>query len=185
MNDIAILQAMLNTGAQVPLQQTAGKLSVMLKDKEGKTNVEIVNLPDESIVFKSDFFKPPNIFRGSKGERRRADFVIVSSGETGNWIICIETQKKTGKDSEYVEQQLRGTQCLISYCQCVGKSFWQSAKFLDGYRYRYVSIVNINVDKQTTLAYKPKSQSGKKVHDSPNTFREILGHKTLYFNELT
>ena len=184
MNEITILQEMLSDGAQVPLQQTAGKLSVMLKDKEGKTNVEIANLPNESIVFKSDYFKPPNIFRGSKGERRRADFVIVSSGEIGNWIICIETQKRAGKDPEYVEQQLRGTQGLIGYCQCIGKSFWQSAAFLDGYEYRYVSIVNINIDKQSTRAYKPKRQSGKIVHDSPDTFREILGHQTLYFNEL-
>lgn len=185
MNDIAILQEMLNTGAQVPLQQTEGKPSVMLKDKDGKTNVEIANLPDESIVFKSDYFKPPNIFMGTKGERRRADFVIVASGKTGKWIICIETQKATSKDAENVEQQLRGTQCLIGYCQCVGKSFWQSAKFLDGYRYRYVSIVNINVDKQTTRGYKPKSPSGKKIHDSPDAFREILGNETLYFDELT
>lgn len=185
MNDITILEEMLNTGAQIPLQQKADKLSVILKDKHGKTNVEIANLPNDSIVFKSDYFKPPNIFKGSKGERRRADFVIVSCTEKEKWIICIETQKGTGKDEADVEQQLRGTQCLVGYCQFVGKSFWQSGKFLDGYQYRYVSIVNINLDKQTTRAYKPKRRSSNKLHDSPDTFKEIFGHQTLFFDELT
>ena len=152
---------------------------------KGKTNVEIANLPDESVVFKSDYFKPPNILTAKNGQRRRADFVIVSNSKTEKWVICIETQKGTGKDPEDIEQQLRGAECFIGYCKCIGKSFWQSAKFLDDYQYRYVSIVNINIDKQTTRAYKPKSRTSKKAHDSPGTFREILGHQTLYFDELT
>lgn len=184
MNDITILNEMLSTGAQVPIQQTDGKFFVILKDKQAKTAVEITEIPHESIVIKAEVFKPPNIFKGSKGERRRADFVIVSNTETDKWIICIETQKGTGKDRDHVEQQLRGADCFIGYCKCIGKSFWQSAKFLDGYRYRYVSIVNININKQSTRAYKPTNQSVKKTHDSPDTFREILGHQTLYFNEL-
>ena len=185
MNDITILQAMLTNGAQVPLEQTTGKPSVTLKDKQANTSVEIADIPYNSIVIKAELFNPPNIFTTQKGQRRRADFVIVSNVKTEKWIICIETQKRTGKDREDVEQQLRGAECFIGYCKCVGKSFWQSAKFLDSYQYRYVSIVNINIDKQTTRAYKPKSPSGKKVHDSPDTFQEILGHQTLYFDELT
>lgn len=184
MNDIAILQAMLTSGAQLPLKQTTGITSVTLKDKQAKTSVEIADMPSDSIVIRAEVFKPPNILTAQKGQRRRADFVIVSNTETDKWIICIETQKGTGKDRGHVEQQLRGAECFIGYCQCIGKSFWQSAAFLDDYEYRYVSIVNINIDKQSTRAYKPKRQSGKIVHDSPDTFREILGHQTLYFNEL-
>ncbi len=185
MNDIAILQAMLTNGAQVPLKQTTGKLSVNLKDKHANTSVEIADIPYDSIVIRAELLNPPNIFTAQKGQRRRANFVIVSDAKTEKWIICIETQGGTGKDRDDIEQQLRGAECFIGYCKCIGKSFWQSAKFLDGYQYRYVSIVNINVDKQTTRAYKHKSQSGKKAHDSPDTFREILGNETLYFDELT
>ncbi|MCE2400884.1 hypothetical protein J4G08_08365 [Candidatus Poribacteria bacterium] len=162
MNDITILEEMLSAGAQVPLKQTTGKPSVTLKDKQAKTSVEITDLPHDSIVIKAEAFKDPTVFEGSKGERRRADFVIVSIAATEKWIICIETQAGTGKDPDDIEQQLRGAECFIGYCKCIGKSFWQSAKFLDSYQYRYVSIVNINIDKQTTRAYKPKSQSGKK-----------------------
>ena len=185
MNDIAILQEMLNAGAQVPLQQTAGQCSVTLRDKQAKTTVEIADIPDDSIVIRAEAFKPPTVFKGSKGERRRADFVIVSNAENENWIICIETQAGTGKDPEDVEQQLRGTQCFIGYCKCIGQSFWQSENFLDGYQYRFVSISGININKQTTRFYKPKNQSREKSHDSPDTFLEILERQNLHFDELT
>jgi hypothetical protein len=184
-DDITILQEMLSTGAQVPLQQTHGKPSVTLKDKQGKTTVEIINLPDNSIVIKPEYFKPPNAFKGSKGERRRADFAIVSNKDAEKWIICIETQKGTGKDPEEVEQQLRGAECFMGYCKCIGKSFWQSKSFLDGYQYRFVSIVNINIDKQTTRPYKPGNQPRKRLHDNPENFQEIPGHQSLHFDQLT
>ncbi|MXZ01575.1 hypothetical protein F4Y93_13385 [Candidatus Poribacteria bacterium] len=185
MNDITILQEMLSAGAQVPLQQSAGSTSVKLKDKQAKTSVEITDIPHDSLVIRAEVFKPPHVFRGLKGERRRADFVIVSNAATEKWIICIETQRSTGKDSEQVEQQLRGAECFIGYCKCIGKSFWQSQKFLDGYQYRFVSIVNINIDKQITRFYKPKNQLRKKLHDRPENFQEIEGHQSLHFNQLT
>lgn len=185
MNDITILQEMLNVGAQVPLQQSVGSTSVELKDKQAKTSVEITDLPHDSLVIRAEAFKPPTVFKGSKGERRRADFVIVSNAATEKWIICIETQRATGKDSEQVEQQLRGAECFIGYCKCIGKSFWQSKNFLDGYQYRFVSIVNISIDKQTTRFYKPQNQPRKKLHDNPEDFREIEGHQSLHFNQLT
>ena len=185
MNDITILQEMLSTGAQVPLQQTAGACSVTLKDKQANTTVEITDLPHDSIVIRAEDFKPPNVFKGSKGERRRADFVIVSNAGNENWIICIETQAGTGKDAKHVEQQLRGAQCFMGYCKCVGKSFWQSGNFLDDYQYRFISISGININKQSTRFYKPASRTGKKLHDRPETFLEISERQSLYFNELT
>lgn len=185
MNDIIILQEMLSPGAQVPLQQTAGTCSVILKDKQAKTTVEITDLPHDSIVIRAEAFKQPNVFKGSKGERRRADFVIVSNAENENWIICIETQAGTGKDAKHVEQQLRGAQCFMGYCKCVGKSFWQSGNFLDDYQHRFVSISGININKQSTRFYKPRNPARKTPHDSPNVFLEILGHQSLHFDELT
>ena len=185
MNDITILQEMLSTGAQVPLQQTAGTCSATLRDTQANTTVEITDIPHDSIVIKVDYSQPLNILKSVKGQRRRADFAIVSNAAKSKWIICIETQKATGKDPAEVEQQLRGAECLIGYCKCIGKSFWQSKNFLDGYQYRFVSIVNINIDKQTTRPYKPGNQPRKRLHDNPEDFREISGHQSLHFDELT
>ena len=176
---------MLSEGAQVRLQQTERSTSVTLKDRQGKTTVEITELPRNSIVIRAETFNPPTVLKSLKGQRRRADFVVVSNVETEKWIICIETQKGTGKDPEDIEQQLRGAQCFIGYCKCIGKSFWQSKSFLDGYQYRFVSIVNINIDKQTTRFYKPGSQPKKKLHDRPENFQEIQGHQSLHFDQLT
>ena len=185
MNDITILQEMLNTGAQVPLQQTEEKCSVTLKDKKANTSVEITDLPHDSIVIRAEAFKPPTVFKGSKGERRRADFVIVSNATTEKWIICIETQAGTGKDPEDIEQQLRGAQCFIGYCKCIGKSFWQSERFLEDYQYRFVSISGININKQSTRFYQPRNESKGISHDSPDAFLEVLARQSLYFDELT
>ena len=176
---------MLSTGAQVPLQHTAGECSVTLRDKQAKTTVKITDIPDDSIVIRAEVFKPPAVFKGSKGERRRADFVIVSNTAAEKWVICIETQAGTGKDPEDIEQQLRGAECFIGYCKCIGKSFWQSKDFLDGYQYRFVSIVGIGINKQGTRFYKPGNQSSGRLHDNPDTFLEILGNQSLYFGELT
>ena len=185
MNDIAILKKMLSEGAQVRLQQTEGNTSVTLKDKQGKTTVEITELPQNSIVIRAETFKPPTVLKSLKGQRRRADFVIVSNVEGEKWIVCIETQKGTGKDSEDVEQQLRGAQCFIGYCKCIGKSFWKSENFLDDYQYRFVSISGINFNKQSTRFYMPRNQSEEKPHDNPDDFLEILARQSLYFDELT
>ena len=176
---------MLSEGAQVRLQQVAGNTSVELKDKQAKTTVEITDIPHNSIVIRAETFKPPNILKSLKGQRKRADFAIVSNMKGEKWIICIETQKGTGKDPEEVEQQLRGAECFMGYCKCIGKSFWQSKSFLDGYQYRFVSIVNINIDKQITRPYKPGNQPRKRLHDNPENFQEIPGHQSLHFDQLT
>ena len=176
---------MLSEGAQVRLQRTEGKASVELKDKQAKTSVEITDIPYDSIVIRAEAFKDPAVFKGLKGERRRADFVIVSNAATEKWIICIETQAGTGKDPEDVEQQLRGAECFIGYCKCIGKSFWKSEKFLDDYQYRFVSIAGININKQSTRFYQPRNQPKGISHDSPDAFLEILERQSLYFDELT
>ena len=123
MNDIEILQEMLNPDAQVPLHQGKDKPYVQLKDAQARTIVEIKGLPHDSLVIRAEEFEDPlTLFKGLKRERKRADFVIVSNDERGKWIICIETQAGTSKNRGLtLLAQLKGAQCLISYCKCIGK----------------------------------------------------------------
>ena len=83
MTDIEILREMLvcNNDVRVPLHQGQGKPpSVKLIDKQANTTVKIKGLPDDSIVIGAETFKTPvYVFKGLKGERKRADFVIVSN----------------------------------------------------------------------------------------------------------
>ena len=188
MNDIEILQEMLISDAQVPLKQDQGRYpSVKLTDKKGKTTVQIKGLPHDSIVIRAEDFKDPlTVFEGSKGECKRADFVIVSNGNRRKWIICIETQAGNSKTAAHVEAQLKGAQCFMSYCKCIGRSFWKWEEFIDGYEYRFVSIADINSNKKTkkTRPYSPHIQSKGKLHDTPDAFLKILRSPSLYFRNL-
>ena len=181
MNDIEILREMLVPDIQIPLQQGRGRPSVELIDAQAGTTVAIKGIPHDAIVIRAEDFEAPlAVFNGSKGERKRADFVIVSINENGKWIICIETQRGDYKKPAEVVAQLKGAQCFISYCKCIGKSFWKVEEFLDGYQYRFVSIANIEgrAKKQKILPLPGK------LHDSPEEFLKARG-SSHHFSKLT
>lgn len=129
-NDIQILREMIVNRVQVRLQQRQGRPSVELTDSQAGTTVEIKGLPPDSIVIRAeDFESPLTVFNGSKGEGKRADFVIVSNDENERkWVICLETKGGNKTRSEVVAQ-LKGAKCFISYCKCIGKSFWETDFF--------------------------------------------------------
>ena len=184
MNDIQILQEMLNPDAQVPLQSGQGRPSVQLTDLIAGTTVKIKGVPPNSIVIRAENFENPiTIFNGSKGECKRADFVIVSTDERERkWIICIETQKNDSKKAGHVIQQLKGACCFISYCKCIGKSFWELEGFLDGYECRFVSIVDINFNRSRRQT-QPFYFTGE-LHNRPDVFLKISRRPTVHFHKL-
>ena len=182
-NDIQILQEMLIRRVQVKLEnQNYGKSSVKLTDPQAGTTVEIKGLPPNSIVIRADDFKDPLVvFKDLKYIRKRADFVIVSNDERGKkWIICIET-KGGNKARAKIVAQLKGAKCFISYCKCIGKLFWELEEFLNGYEYRFVSVVRLNDPKKKKgqpLYYK------EKLHDRPEDFLKISRSFTIHFSKL-
>lgn len=183
-NDIQILQEMLSPDAQVVLQPGQGRPSVELTDLQSGITVEIKGLPHNSIVIRAENFENPlTMFNGSKGERKRADFVIVSNDDNERkWVICIETQKMDSKLASHVIQQLKGAYCFISYCKCIGKSFWELDEFLDDYEYRFVSIVDINFNASRRRT-EPFDSKGK-LHNNPDLFLKISRSPTIYFRKL-
>ena len=183
-NDIQILQEILSPDAQVVLEPGQGRPSVKLTDSQSGTMVQIKGLPHNSIVIRAeDFENPLTVFNGSKGERKRADFVIVSNDDNERkWVICIETQEMDSKLAWEIVQQLKGAYCFISYCRCIGKSFWESEEFLDNYEYRFVSIVDINFNASRRRT-KPFDSKGK-LHNNPDLFLKISRNPTIYFRKL-
>ena len=176
MNDIEILREMLvcNDEVQVPLQQGQGRsLSVALTDKQADTTVRITGLPDDSIVIGAETFKTPvYVFKGLKGERKRADFVIVSHDKKGRkWIICIEIQTQDSKTARHVTEQLKGAICVVRYCQSIGKEFWKENDFLNDYEFRFISMVYTSINKKGTQYKAPNS-----LWDSPEKFWKIPGN---------
>lgn len=179
MNDIQILQEMLSRDSKVPLQHAHDKSSVELKDEKSGGTATIIGMPQDSIVIRAeDFENPLTIFDGSKGECKRADFVIVSSEDTKKWIVCIETKTGKSKAEAHIKAQLKGAQCFIGYCRCIGRVFWESSAFLDGYEYRFVSIGHTNVHKRNMQPSRPSTW-----HSSPENFLKVRG-KLHHFSKL-
>lgn len=182
-NDIDILHEMLNSTVLVPLQPKGNHVSVELMDKQSQTTVEITNLPNNSVVIKTEVFEPKKVvFKGLKDERRRADFAIVSIENTKKWIICIEI-KSSNIDKDRVISQLRGAKCVVDYYKSVGREFWAANNFLENYEYRFVGIAGIT-EKKSTRPMNPANQTKTKLHDRPDTFLPIFEQKRLYFKEL-
>ena len=179
MSDIAILKEMISKCAIVELEyKKEYKRDIyLLKLIENQDNYSFVISgipePDRVIVIKLDeFCDVRKIFTGSKGECKRADFIIIANTTSEKVILCLEMKK--GKDSNTsITKQLKGAKCFVSYCREIGRSFQNKPDFLQDYQYRFVSIKNISISKTTTSSRKPYQKS--ETHDQPeknvNNFR--------------
>lgn len=178
--DMEILAELIKKTAQVELKEENGKLYAILDEPQSPDSmVKIRDLPLDALVIKVDQFRSPeDIFNGTKGECRRADYVIISSEK--RCILYIEVKRTKDKWHKIV-QQLRGAECFVKYCQEIGKSFWKESSFLACYKHRFVSIscTSISIDKKKTQIDK-----NSPIHDSPDTAMKIAHPKYILFNRL-
>ena len=188
MYDFDILQDLIKTEALASIEYEYNKKIIVLEEPGNQTQsayyLKIRNVPDDIIAFKADAFSPPKrIFKDSKGECKRADYVVIASDERANWIVHIEMKSGKGDSEKEVAQQLRGAQCLVAYCRAIGQEFWQEPKFLEkgNYQQRFISIKNIRVAKRETLI-EPKSGQ----HDIPERMLKINApaNSNLQFKKL-
>ncbi len=173
--DIDILRDLIRNETMASVEYQYGKEVIVLQEPGNRHqpaySLKICNLPDEIFAFKADAFPPPDgIFRDTKGECKRADYVLIASDKNVNWIVYIEMKRgNTGLVSE-IENQLRGAQCVVAYCRAIGQEFWQESRFLEkkNYQQRFVSVKNIGINKKETRN-SPKSGS----NDSPERMLKI------------
>lgn len=184
MSDIAILKEMIKETVTVSLEDDRyGKNKVILTEPPpANYDVTIYGMPDDDqvIIIKADTFISPNaVFKGNRGECKRADFVIVADTGKKKVILCIEMKAKASTSTEReIIQQLKGAQCFVAYCQKIGKEFWGQENFLNTYVYRFVTIRNINIPK------KPTREKITDDHDSPERMLKISSPHYLQFNRL-
>lgn len=175
MSDFEILQELIKDEIRAPFECKYNRKTVVLKESgnQGQStySLKIRNVPDTIIAFKSDAFPPPNrFFKNSKGECKRADFVLIAIDDRVNWIVYIEMKSGNTDTATAIEQQLRGAQCLVAYCRAIGQKFWRDPGFLKetNYQQRFVSVKNIGINKRKPL-HSPKSGS----NDSPERMLKI------------
>lgn len=89
--DLNILDEMIQDTAKVKLTETYDKKQVILKEEKANYEVQIIGIPDNTIVIKADIFEPPKaIFQNTKGECKRADFIIISDEDCKKFILFYE-----------------------------------------------------------------------------------------------
>jgi hypothetical protein len=177
MGDIEILSEMIKPTAQIKLQGSSEKPRVMLQERQcPDSSASICNLPSDAMVINVDAFSSPNdIFIGSKGECKRADYVIISSKK--KCILYIEL-KRINDNFGQIVRQLKGAECFLKYCQEIGKSFWKDKNFLNAYKHRFISITH------TSISKRPTRITNTIIHDTPENALKLAWPKDIQFNEL-
>ena len=183
-----ILRELINDDALAPIESSNNKNVITLKESRdgppSEYTVKIQDAPDDIIAIKADHFPPPRrIFKGVKGECKRADYVIVARTDRRNWIIYIELKgHKSGSHSEIV-QQLKGAKCLVAYCRAIGQAFWSQREFLkeNDYEQRFISIKDTRLAKKST-----RGERRAALHDKPENMRRLkkVSGSKIQFNEL-
>lgn len=180
MPDMDILNQMIKDSARVKFSGHYGRMKVELAEPlYAKSSTMIYGVPEDAIVIKVDTFASPDaVFAGSRGECKRADYVIVSEVSGKKVIIYIEMKATKGSAQEII-RQLKGAYCFITYCREIGKVFWGEQHFLKGYRQRFVSIGHTSIPKRKTRITR---QPGR--HDQPDKMLKIDWPHHLQFNQL-
>lgn len=189
MGDVDILRELINDEALAPIESSNNKNTLTLKEgrnyPQSEYTVKIHGAPDDIIAIKADHFPPPRkIFKGVKGECKRADYVVVARTDRRNWIIYIEMKGRSSGSRSEIVQQLKGAKCLVAYCRAIGQAFWGQREFLkeSDYEQRFISIKDTRLDKKQT-----REELRAARHDKPENMLKLKrpsGSK-LQFNQLT
>lgn len=190
-SDLDILRELIKDEALVTVEKDEYDKNVLELKEPGEGGpseykIKVRNLPGDTIAIKSDMFPPPKkIFKNTKCECKRADFVIIVKDERKekNWMIFIEMKRGKHDPEGHVRQQLQGAKCFIDYCRAVGRMFWGESGFLEegDYQQRYVSVKEIGVPKE------PSRRNEKSpLHDCPENMLKINAPspKGIWFEKL-
>jgi hypothetical protein len=175
-----VLAELLEPNAVIrPRLSVYGKCELELHEPDEVDCVVLIrDVPSDVLAIKADLFpQPRGVFRGSKGECRRADYIVFS--ENANTIIFVEL-KLTGAQHNHVTQQLNGAHCLLHYCQEIVFRFWGVSSFLSSCNKRYVHIISSSLHKRPT---RPTKQLPAR-HNTPENHMRIANNSYISFNLL-
>lgn len=178
---IGILNQMIHLSARVDLTERYSKSSVILIEPQAPDSmVEIRGIPDNAVVIKMDKFPDlRNFLSNSRHECSRADFAIIAESNKKKIVLFIEMKKTKAKECELIEQ-LHGARCVLTYCEEVGKRFYNCRDFLAGYEYRYVSFYKTSIRKTGSRTILKQN----KRHDTPEKMLKISFPNNIQFNHL-
>ena len=152
MDDFDRLQELIKDEALASIAQVSGQSNTATLVEHGNHNytLRITGIPNDTIAFRTDGFPAPKLlFKNSRHECKRADYVIVARKDRRRWIIYVDM--KSTKDRRWeIVCQLRGAKCVVAYCRAIIGEFWGDQEFLNGYAEHFVSVKNIGINKRPT-----------------------------------
>ena len=178
MPDINVLERLFNNNAKITIEDHYGKKKVVLKEHQAQDSVvEIQNIPDDAVVIDLDnAFVNSELFAGTCGECKRADYLIIS--EKKQKVLFIE-MKRTGAKLKDIIKQLKGSLCAFEYTQSIAREFFQEREFLNNYEQRFISINHTGMANRKTLIEKV---AGK--HNKPDAPLKLSWTKTVQYNQI-
>lgn len=153
MVDIEIMKKLLVDDLFSPISEKDGRSFARLKESgidARLRRVDIYDVSEDSLLIKLDKYdQPKSLFKGTEGERKRCDYVLITSINSQSYLLFIEMKSKRVKPSEFIKQ-FKGAECLMDYCDATLKRFHEQNNFFEGFKKRFVVFYKIPLSKQRT-----------------------------------
>lgn len=181
MTEIEAFNELIKNEARVEIKNEYEKYYCELDEPQCiDEKLKIVNLPYNAFVIKADEFSAPTaIFRGTKMECKRADYIIiVNSPKKRILYIELKHSKKSSAPKEIIAQ-LRGAKCFLEYCKIIIAEFWGMKDILNEYEERFFKYHSKTLDKRPT-----RIDTKSSLHNSPENAMPINNKNRIELNKL-
>jgi hypothetical protein len=178
---------------QIPLPNSSNEVTLTENIDNNSYSIKIKGLPKETFILKADEFPALlNFFNGLKGERKRADYIILTNIKNKKIAIFLEL-KSGNPDNKDSINQLKGAFCLYKYLQKVGQIFWGETNFLTDYEIKFAVIKEIPQKiklKKQTSKFKRENLVSKipldqlNLPEIPKYFSSLKHQQEIYFKTL-
>ena len=150
-------------------------------------------MPKEIFILKADEFPALlNFFKGSQGECKRADYIILTNIKNKKIGIFLELKSDNPYNKDIINQ-LKGAFCLYKYLQNVGQIFWRETNFLTDYEIKFAVIKEIS--QKIKLKKQPSNFKRENlvsqilldnlnIPDIPKYFLSLKHQQEIYFRTL-
>ncbi|HPG01351.1 MAG TPA: hypothetical protein PLE77_14940 [Kiritimatiellia bacterium] len=183
MSDLDILSQMIRASARIAVEPHYDRHKAVLTEPQcPASKVEIRNIPPDAVIIVADKFPEPNgVFDGSRGECKRADYIIVAEKSGRTVAVYVELKCANNATAADIQNQLRGAHCVFCYCQAIGRDFWNEQRFLQNAVYRFVSFGHTgSIRKRGTRETRHAA-----IHDRPDRLLKLDWATSVEFNRIT
>jgi len=168
MNRLSSLKSLLVDSLFELVVPKSGWTFARLTEKDhpgGAYEIRVNGVAENSILLKMDKVPQPKcIFKGSKGERRRCDYLLFTVFNGNPIILFMELKSKRGNIAES-SRQFKGALCFIDYCDSALRHFHGQLNLLGGLGKFFVVFYHMPLNKKPTNHF----VSPRKPNTEPDT----------------